>query len=492
MAHFIAPYDSSLFTPVSLLNTDPLLLKIREGRKITRGEQLRLTAGLALPAIVAQVAGVLLQYIDAAMVGQLGANPSASIGLVSTTCWLFGGIGGAIGTGFSVQVAHRVGANDMQGARDVLRHCFFIGGGMGLLLGLVGVLIAWPLPVWLGGGEEILRDASVYFGIFAASIPILQISYSGMGSIRASGNIRFPSTMGVVMCLLDVVFNFLFIFPSRTCHFAGLSVPVWGAGLGVTGAALGTMTAETLTALVVWYYIIRRSPVFSTGEGPLLSFRRFKVSRGILKRALAISSPIGLERVVTTSAQIVTTMILAPLGAASIAAHSFGITVEALCYMPGYGIQEAATTLVGQSIGARRYELTKRFAWLCVGLGMAVMSVMGAVMWVGAPVMMAFITPVQEIIALGTSALRIEAWAEPMFAASIVCYGCMVGAGDTLKPASINFLSMWLVRISLALLFVRVFGWGLNGVWLAMCIELCVRGAVFLCRLRWGGWLKQR
>lgn len=475
---------------MSLLNTDPLLLKIREGRKITRGEQMSLTVGLALPAIVAQVAGVLLQYIDAAMVGQLGANPSASIGLVSTTCWLFGGVGSAIGTGFSVQVAHRVGANDMAGARDVLRHCFFVGGSMGLLLGLIGLLIAWPLPLWLGGSAEIARDASVYFAIFAASIPVLQVSYSGMGSIRASGNIRFPSTMGVMMCVFDVIFNFLFIFPSRTLHVAGLDIPVWGAGLGVTGAALGTFTAELLTALSVWYYIMRKSPVFSVSSDPLLAFRRFKISRGILKRALAIGSPIGLERIVTTSAQIATTMILAPLGAASIAAHSFGITVEALCYMPGYGIQEAATTLVGQSIGARRYELTKRFAWLCVGLGMAVMSVMGIVMWVGAPVMMAFITPVPEIIALGTSALRIEAWAEPMFAAAIVCYGCMVGAGDTLKPATINFTSMWVVRISLALLFVRVFGWGLNGVWLAMCIELCVRGAVFLCRLRWSNWLR--
>ncbi len=475
---------------MSILNTDPLLLKIRERRKITFREQLSLTAGLALPAIVAQVAGVLLQYIDAAMVGQLGANPSASIGLVSTTCWLFGGLGSAVGAGFSVQVAHRVGANDMRGARDVLRHCFFIGGSIGLLLGLTGVLIAYPLPTWLGGSAEIARDASLYFAIFAASIPVLQISYSGMGSIRASGNIRFPSTMGVVMCLLDVIFNFLFIFPSQTWHLAGIDIPVWGAGLGVTGAALGTMTAETLTALIVWYYITRRSPVFSTAAEPLLSLRSFKVSKNILKRAFVIGSPIGLERIVTTSAQVATTMILAPLGAASIAAHSFGITVEALCYMPGYGIQEAATTLVGQSIGARRLELTKRFAWLCVGLGMAVMSVMGVVMWFGAPFMMAFITPVRDIIDLGTGALRIEAWAEPMFAAAIVCYGCMVGAGDTLKPATINFTSMWVVRISLALLFVKVFGWGLNGVWLAMCIELCVRGSIFLIRLRWGNWLK--
>ncbi|MBQ4008642.1 MAG: MATE family efflux transporter, partial [Muribaculaceae bacterium] len=100
--------------------------------------------------------------------------------------------------------------------------------------------------------------------------------------------------------------------------------------------------------------------------------------------------------------------------------------------------------------------------------------------------MMSIMSPVREIVALGTDVLRIEAWAEPLFAASIVCYGVFVGAGDTLKPCGMTFLSMWGVRLILAALLAPTMG--LKGVWIAMCIELIFRGIIFLMRLKWGNW----
>ena len=188
-------------------------------------------------------------------------------------------------------------------------------------------------------------------------------------------------------------------------------------------------------------------------------------------------------------AQILSTVIVAPLGVAAIAANSFAITAEALCYMPGYGIAEAATTLVGQSFGAKRKELAKRFAHITVFLGMLVMTVMGAVLYFAAPEIMGFMTPDAEILALGVMALRIEALAEPMFAASIVAYGVFVGAGDTLIPSIMNFGSIWAVRLTLAAVLAPIYG--LKGVWIAMCIELCFRGIIFLVRLFQGKWLKK-
>jgi len=162
--------------------------------------------------------------------------------------------------------------------------------------------------------------------------------------------------------------------------------------------------------------------------------------------------------------------------------------IESLCYMPGYGIGDAATTLVGQSMGAGRKDLTRKFAYMSVALGMSVMAVMGVVMYVGAPIFMGMMTPVEEVRQLGVMALRIEAFAEPMFAAAIVCYGVFVGASDTLIPSGMNLVSMWAVRIPIsALLAVSL---GLKGVWIAMCTELCFRGVIFLCRLRWGNWMK--
>jgi Na+-driven multidrug efflux pump len=197
----------------------------------------------------------------------------------------------------------------------------------------------------------------------------------------------------------------------------------------------------------------------------------------------------GLQHVLMGGAQIVSTIIVAPLGTVAIAANSLAITVESLCYMPGYGIAEAATTLVGQGIGAGQHVLTRSFARMSVGLGIMVMTLMGFLMFVFAPELMTIMTPVDEIISLGASVLRIEAFAEPMFAAAIVCNGVFVGAGDTLKPAIMSLFSMWAVRLTLAAALAPHYG--LRGVWIAMAIELTFRGAIFLIRLFFGRWQKQ-
>ena len=194
----------------------------------------------------------------------------------------------------------------------------------------------------------------------------------------------------------------------------------------------------------------------------------------------------GLQHMLMGSAQIVSTLIVAPLGTIAIAAHSLAITVESLCYMPGFGISEAATTLVGQGIGAGQKQLTRSFANMSVSLGIGVMTLMGVLMFIFAHELMSVMSPVAAIQALGAYCLRIEAFAEPMFAAAIVCNGVFIGAGDTLKPAIMSLCSMWGVRLTLAALLAR--GYGLKGVWTAMAIELTFRGVIFLCRLFYGHW----
>ena len=302
--------------------------------------------------------------------------------------------------------------------------------------------------------------------------------------LRCSGNMHVPSMLSVLMCALDVVFNYFLIFPTREVDLLGLILTMPGAGWGVAGAALGTGLAELVTASIMTWYLCTRSRDLrlSTERGC------FRPTVRTLKKALRIGLPMGLEHTVICGAQIMTTVIVAPLGIFSIAANSFAITAESLCYMPGYGIADAATTLVGQSYGAGRRDLTRRFAWITVLLGMFVMGVMGILMYIGAPWIMATMTPDAEVISLGIMALRIEAFAEPMFAAAIVAYGVFVGAGNTIVPCAMNLFSIWAVRLTLAATLAP--GMGLRGVWLAMCIELCFRGVIFLVRLYRGHWLK--
>lgn len=465
--------------------TNHLLSLIRKGRPMTWRQQSHLAVLLSIPAVIAQLSSIVMQYIDAAMVGNLGAEEAAAIGLVSTSTWLFWGLCVAAATGFSVQVAHRIGADDIKGARIILRQSLTATSLFSLLLAAMGAAISDALPVWLGGDPSIQGDASRYFFIFSLFLPALQINFLAGGMLRCSGNMHIPSLLGIVMCMLDVVFNFFLIFPSRYLHILGMELFIPGTGWGVEGAALGTAAAETVVASVLMWYLWKRSVELKLTE----SHDGFRPIAKTLKQALRISLPMGAEHIVICGAQIMTTVIVAPLGISAIAANSFAITAESLCYMPGYGIADAATTLVGQSIGAGRRKLTRSFARITVGMGMTVMGTTGAIMYFAAPQIIGLMTPVEEIRSLGITALRIEAFAEPMFAASIVAYGVFVGAADTLVPCLMNFFSIWAVRLSLAVALAPSLG--LKGVWIAMCIELCFRGVIFLIRLERGQWMRK-
>lgn len=427
------------------------------------------------------------------MVGRLGADDSAAVGLVSTSLWLFWGICSAATVGFSVQVAHRVGANDYGTARAVLRQGIVASVCFGIIMAVIGMAISPFLPYWLGGDGYVAKQSTVYFFVFVAALPMLTLNYLGCAILRASGNMKVPGGLNIIMCALDVIFNYFLIFPSRTLHLFGTDIFLPGAGLGVLGAALGTVAAECVCAAAVMYYLCwREKGMCILGKHCYYvvnnSFRNFIPTKRVLSNALKVSAPMTLEHAVICGAQIMVTIIVAPLGVMAIAANSFAVTAEALCYMPGYGIADAATTLTGQSYGAGRKDLAKSFGYITVCSGMIIMTVMGIIMWLTAPLLMDLFTPVKEIAELGSQALRIEAWAEPMFAASIVAYGVMIGVGDTILPAIMNFGSIWLVRIPLAAILAPTMG--LAGVWTAMCIELTFRGAIFLWRLIKGSWLK--
>lgn len=463
---------------------DSLLSLIRDGKQMSLGQQLRLTAVLSMPAILAQLSTIIMQYIDAAMVGSLGADASASIGLMSTSTWLLWGLCSSAAMGFSVQVANRIGASDRAGAQGVLKQSILPSLAFSACLCIIGLALGNYLPVWLGGSESITGDAATYFMIFAASLPFLQLNFLAGAMLRCSGNTLFPGIVNVGMCVLDVVFNALLIFPTHQLQIGPLSVALPGAGLGVAGAALGTALAEVVAGAIMFAYLW-----FYNRELNLRGCTaRFRTSLRCLKRAVKISTPLCGEHLLMCGAQVLITAIVAPLGTVAIAANAFAVTAESLCYMPGYGIAEAATTLVGQSLGASRRKLARRFAAITVWSGIIVMTLMGILMYFGAPLMMGIISPVKEIVDAGVEVLRIEAFAEPMFAASIVAYGVFIGAGDTLLPSCMNLGSIWVVRLSLAALLAPVMG--LRGVWIAMAVELCFRGAIFLWRLRTDAWMK--
>ncbi len=346
---------------------------------------------LSIPAILAEMTSTVMQYIDAAMVGSLGKEATAAIGLVSTSTWLIGGICISAAIGFSVQVAQLIGAGKNEDARSVFSQSLTVVMLFSILLMGAAISISGFLPKWLGGEESIRKDASAYFLIFAFGLPFEQLRMLSAQMLQCSGNIKTPSVLNIMLCVLDVIFNFIFIFPTRSISlpFTGSAITVFGMGLGVEGAALGT----------------------------------------------------------------------------------------------------AATTLIGQSLGAKRRDLARKYAWITIIMGILMMSAAAVVMYFSAPFMFSILTKSQEVRILGVRVLRIEAFAEPLYATAIVCSGVLRGAGDTLVPSIINLVSMWGVRIVLSLVLVS--GMGLVGIWLAMCIELCFRGTLTLARTIHGKWLNK-
>ena len=464
---------------------DMLLRSIREGQPLSFTQQLSLTFSLSMPAILASISAIVMQFIDAAMVGQLGADDSASVGLMGATNWLFEGVLSAFAAGYAVQVAHLLGAKRSADARQVVRQAIVVCLLFSLLLAGIGLILCKPLPVWLGAEPRIRANASIYFGTFMLFVPFFMIDVVASSMLRSSGNMRVPSVLNVVLCILDAIFNFFLIFPTRHFSCMGHDMTIPGAGLGVMGAALGTACAGLVVAALMMYYLVFRSSELSL----TIDRGSFKPALETFKKAIKISTPMGLQHIMMCSATIVIVGIVAPLGSIALAANSFGITAESLCYMSGYGIADAATTLIGQSLGAGRKQLALSFAWINVLSGMIIMGSMAILMYIFATELMGLMSPVPEVVELGARCLRAEAWAEPLFAASIITYGVFVGAGYTLVPCGINLVSMWIVRLGLSALLVT--SMGLYGVWMAMAIELCFRGTVYLLWLASKRWMKK-
>lgn len=459
------------------------MLKIRNGEVLSRKDKMYLTFALSLPSIIARFTSVVMEYIDASMVGYMGADESASIGLVASTTWLFGSVAIASIAGFSIQAAQRIGAKKEYKARNLLWQSYASVLIFSVVLGLIGAVISPWLPIWLRGDERIRHDATMYFLIYSLSLPFRSVKYLSGSMLQCSGNMKVPGILNTILCVLDVILNFVLIYPTKTYEILNFNITVPGAGLGVAGAALGTALADAIIGLIMLYFLARRTEIFR-----LRKDEKYFFDKDDMFVAVKLSVPVAFEQIVVCGAMVVTTIIIAPLGIVAIAANSFAITAESLCYMPGYGISDAASTLVGQSVGAGRKDEAVSFGRLCISFAMGIMFILGVLMFFGAPLMMRLLSKDPDVIRLGTKILRIEVIAEAFYGANIAGTGVFRGAGDTLVPSIMNLVSLWAVRITLYVVLTPLYG--LTGAWIGMCSELCFRGILFIGRFKSGRWLK--
>ncbi|MBR4193652.1 MAG: MATE family efflux transporter [Oscillospiraceae bacterium] len=432
---------------------------------------------LAWPTMLEELMQTAVQYIDTAMVGRLGTEAVAAVGSTTTVNWLVGSTIYAFGIGFLAFISQSLGAGERERARRAAAQSVLMVLLTGSLFTLLTAGLSSRVPVWMQVDKSIRGLAARYFLILY--LPMLPRAASVIfGTVlRAAGDTRTPMRVGVAVNLLNVLLNFLLIYPSRTVSVFGLSFPVWGADLGVTGAALASAVSFSFGGAAITIALFRH---------PVISPRGFPIrpERSILRPIMGVALPNMAQRFATSLGYVVFAAMINALGDTATAAHTVANTVESAFYIPGYGMQAAAATLTGNAIGSRDRQRQRDLSVLISGLELVMMLITGGLLFAFAPQMVRLFSRDPKVIALGSTVLRMVAVSEPVYGVSIVVEGMLQGAGETRAPFVFNVVGMWGVRILGTFLFTRFLGGGLISAWGCMIAHNILLCALFVLYYR--------
>lgn len=441
---------------------------------------------LAWPAITEMFLTTLVQFVDTAMVGSLGEVAITAVGVSNSPMMLLNGLFAALGVGSTALVARFIGAGDRNSANKVAQQSLLMGIVLALLVTLLVVPFAEAIPRLMGAEPDVIPVAGSYFRILSFTFVLAFSSFILTGVLRGAGDTKTPMHVNALANIVNVAGNFFLIFPSRELAvdlpiLGEISMWVPGAGLGIIGAAIATAVARGLAGVIVLYIM------FSGRNGVRVNFT-LKPDFAILRRVIKIGLPASGERLIMSGGQMLFSVIVLGLGTAQYAAHHLAIVAESLSYMPGFGFSMAATTLVGQGLGAGNPDLAERSGFTTWKLGAIVMCVMGVLFLTIPEYLIMIFNRDPEIIRYGAMCLRLEALAQLPFSASSILTGALRGAGDTVPPLIIAIVGRWVVRLTLAWYLVIQLDMGLLGAWTAMVVDLWVRGVVTFLRFKGGRW----
>ena len=455
------------------------------GNEISK-TRLRTLWRLSWPAVIEQILTTMVSYVDTAMVGVLGAAGTAAVSVNAAPIWLANGILIGVGVGYSVQVSNAIGAQDDEKARRVIRQ----GVLAAVVTGLIGLALyqglAGFIPRWLGAEPEVLPQAVAYLRYYTMAMPFMAAGQIFSAILRCMGNTKAPLYFNTAANLLNVCLNFLLIYPTRRAAVLGLSLTIPGAGLGAAGAAIASAAALAVSGTALLFTGTRQGERFRVRlrEG-------LRPDGAIIRQAVRLGLPSAVERATINLGQIATTAVVASLGTVALAANQIAVTAEGLCYLPAFGISYAGIALVGREVGARDREMAGAYGTLAAKLGFFVAVGAASALFLSAPLLASLFNSDPRVVEQAAHMLRIVAFCEPFFALSIVCSGTLRGAHDVRVPMVVSLVCMWGVRVPLAPALVYGAGLGLAGVWLAMDVDLILRG--ILCTLRWrsGKWARK-
>ena len=440
---------------------------------------------LVIPSFIEELGQILTMYVDTAMVGRLGVNASAAIAVNHPILMLTNGFNFGLAIGFSVMIARFIGENHLEDAREVMRNAMFHILWFGGLLTTVYILVIAPnFARWMNADPSIWADSKAYILNLGTTRTFLAMLSINSNLLRGMGDTRRPMFCNVLHNVVNVLFNYLLIYPTRTISVLGMQMTMIGAGKGVAGAAMGTSLANICSASLSMYFVLRKDNFVTFDRKRIVG-----INGPLLRRTYRLGIPIALERLVISTGQLATTRMLAGLGNTVVAAHSYANTAESVCYMPINGFGVAATTIVAQWLGAGDPRKAIELGNKCVKYACLVMAVCAVLMFIFAPQLVGVFTTDQEAISMASQALRVQAFAELFVAVANTVSGILRGAGDTKFSSMLSMIGMWGVRVPLAYILIHFFGFALLGVWLPMALDWTMRCLLMTIRYRREKWL---
>ena len=431
---------------------------------------------LAWPTMLEQLMGTAVQYIDTAMVGSLGTAATASVGSTTTVNWLIGSTVSAFGVGFLSYVSQARGAGQDERARRAAGQSVLAVLAAGLLFTALTLSLSRKVPVWMRVDPSIRDLAARYFFILYTPMLFRAATVIFGTVLRAAGDTRTPMRVGLAVNLINIVLNYLLIYP-----LFGASLRIWGAGRGVVGAAQASAIAVAAGGIAITAALCRHRDISPVGVS-------LRPDRAILLPCLRVAFPNMLQRFGTSLGYVAFAAMINSLGELSTAAHTIANTVESAFYIPGYGMMTAAATLTGNAIGRGDERAMRAQARLILLLEVSMMVVSGALLFAFAPAMVRLFSADAAVILLGSTVLRMVACSEPFYGVPLVIEGMLMGAGKTVASFAFNIAGMWGIRIVGTYICTQVLGFGLVSAWgcmIAHNLALFVMFTVYYFRGNW-------
>lgn len=425
------------------------------------------------PAFIEIVMSTLFGMIDMIMVGRLGPAAITAVGLTNQPFMLLMAVFAAVNIGGTALVAWSVGANNLNKAKAVTRQIVIMNLILGSLISVLGVTSADSIVRFMGAGPDTLTMARVYFQMVASGLIFQALMMGITACLRGAGQTRIPMAYNVGSNLLNVFGNYVLIYGKW-------GFPRWE----VAGAAVSTTIARLIACLAALYfvYLSRRS------ELKISIKDNYRVDWEIIKKIFAIGLPSAMEQFVLQSGLMLFAKIVSGLGTAGFAAHQIGLNISGLSFSPSMAFGVAATTLVGQSLGAKDTEKAERYARLVRKVAMVTACVMGLIFILFSHSLARLYTSDLAVAGMAGTVLKILALAQPGQSTQLTLAGALRGSGDTMYPLYASIIGIWVFRVGATFLFVNVFGWGLIGAWIALVTDQYIRSVIIYLRFRSGKW----